>query len=303
MSALSKSAPSPMSSPLEDYLETVYLLVQEHGFARVRDIARARGVAAATVSVALRKLAEGGLVDYERREYTRLTPKGERAARRILTRHRLLTRFFEEVLRMAPEAASQQACAMEHVLTDEAMDRLVRFFEFLGSCPSVAETFRRCPLGVAAADGTGPAPRAGAPPPPDDCVQCGARAEADWTSVADLKAGQSGTVAQVSASGALRQRLLDMGILPGTAIGLERSGPGGDPLWIRCQGARRGQESRSHPSAASPSQSSRSSGVAISPSAPQAAGSSSSCRYPKVAASVAAPARRPASTSRAASPT
>jgi DtxR family transcriptional regulator, Mn-dependent transcriptional regulator len=230
-----------MSSPLEDYLETIYLLVQEHGFARVRDIARARDVKAATVSVALRKLAEGGLADYERREYTRLTPKGERAARRILARHRLLTRFFEEVLRMSPEAASQQACAMEHSLTDEATDRMVRFFEFLGSCPSVAETFRRCPLGVPAGDGTpagpGPAPAAGAPAT-TECAECGARAEATWLSIADLRPGQSGIVTQISATGALRQRLLDMGILPETEIGLERSGPGGDPLWIRCQGAR-----------------------------------------------------------------
>ncbi len=231
MHATPKVASGPISSPLEDYLETIYLLVQEHGFARVRDIARARDVKAATVSVALRKLAEAGLADYERREYTRLTPKGERVARRILTRHRLLTRFFEEVLRMSPEAASQQACAMEHSLTDEATDRMARFFEFLGSCPSVAETFRRCPLGVAAADGV-------APTPPDECVQCGARAEAQWTSVADLQPGQSGAVTQISGSGGLRQRLLDMGILPGTEIGLERSGPGGDPLWIRCQGAR-----------------------------------------------------------------
>ena len=46
-----------MSPALEDYLETIYLLVQEHGFARVKDIARARDVKAATVSVALRKLA------------------------------------------------------------------------------------------------------------------------------------------------------------------------------------------------------------------------------------------------------
>lgn len=220
-----------MSPPLEDYLETIYLLVQEHGFARVRDIARARDVKAATVSVALRKLADGGLVDYERREYTRLTPKGERAARRILARHRLLTRFFEEVLRMSPAAASEQACAMEHSLTDEAADRMARFFEFLGSCPSVAETFRRCPLGVPGPDGAVPAATA-------ECAACGARAEAEWTSVADLRPGESGTVTQISASGAIRQRLLDMGILPETEVGLERSGPGGDPLWIRCQGAR-----------------------------------------------------------------
>jgi DtxR family Mn-dependent transcriptional regulator len=239
MNVLPKASPAPISSPLEDYLETIYLLVQEHGFARVRDIARARDVKAATVSVALRKLADGGLVDYERREYTRLTPRGERAARRILARHRLLTRFFEEVLRMAPEAASQQACAMEHSLTDEAADRMVRFFEFLGSCPSVTETFRRCPLGVPEADGTRPAPRAGAPAAATaECAGCGARAEATWTSIADLQPGQSGTVTQISATGALRQRLLDIGNLPETENVLERSGPGGDPLWIRCQGAR-----------------------------------------------------------------
>jgi DtxR family transcriptional regulator, Mn-dependent transcriptional regulator len=231
MSVTPKTPPVPISSPLEDYLETIYLLVQEHGFARVRDIARARDVKAATVSVALRKLADAGLADYERREYTRLTPKGERAARRILTRHRLLTRFFEEVLRMAPAAAGAQACAMEHVLTDEAADRMVRFFEFLGRCPSVADTFRRCPLGVSAADGA-------LPEPSDECRRCGARAEEEWASVADLKPGQSGVVAQISASGAVRQRLLDMGLLPETEIGLERLGPGGDPLWIRCQGAR-----------------------------------------------------------------
>jgi ferrous iron transport protein A len=123
---------------------------------------------------------------------------------------------------------------MEHSLTDEAADRMARFFEFLGACPSVAETFRRCPLGAPAADGSLPA----ASTATAECADCGARAEAVWTSLADLKPGQSGTVTQVSAAGALRQRLLDMGILPGTEIGLERSGPGGDPLWIRCQGAR-----------------------------------------------------------------
>ena len=57
-------------------------------------------------------------------------------------------------------------------------------------------------------------------------------------SLADLKPGQSAVVIHVGAAGALRQRLLDMGILPNTTINLERSGPGGEPLWIRCHGAR-----------------------------------------------------------------
>lgn len=80
MTALANTA--RISSPLEDYPETIYLLVQAHGFARVRDIARARDVKAATVSVALRRLAEGRLVNHERREHIGLTPRGEEAARR-----------------------------------------------------------------------------------------------------------------------------------------------------------------------------------------------------------------------------
>ena len=83
-----------MSPALEDYLETIYLLVQEHGFARVKDIARARDVKAATVSVALRKLADLDLIRYERREYIALTPHGDEAGRRVFTRHRLLARVF-----------------------------------------------------------------------------------------------------------------------------------------------------------------------------------------------------------------
>lgn len=220
-----------MSSPLEDYLETIYLLVREQGFARVKDIARARDVKAATVSVALRKLAEGDFVNYERREYIGLTPRGEKAARRIHTRHRLLTRFFEEVLKMSPHAAGEQACAMEHSLTDEAMDRMVRFFEFLGSCPTVLETFRQCPIGLRPEDAVCEAS-------PGKCAQCTFKREVKSMSIADLKPGQRAVVTQIAATGALRQRLLDMGILPETAIELERSGLGGEPLWIRCQGAR-----------------------------------------------------------------
>jgi DtxR family Mn-dependent transcriptional regulator len=228
----SSTAPSLMSEPLEDYLETIYLLVQEHGFARVKDIAKARDVKAATVSIALRKLDEAQLVNYVRREYIGLTTKGEEAARRILTRHRLLTRFFEEVLGMPAHAAGEQACAMEHVLTDEAMDRMVRFFEFLGTCPSVLKAFGQCPAGARPGDEHS----CGISSP--ECARCSLNPKESSMSIASMKPGQSAIVTQITATGALRQRLLDMGILPETAIDVERSGPGGHPLWIRCQGAR-----------------------------------------------------------------
>src|SRR5512139_2617032 len=102
MKGASAKTPVPMSEPHEDTLETIWLLEREHGSARVRDIAKARGVKAATVSIALGKLSSAKLVNYARRESVSLTARGERAARRVFSRHRLLTRLFGDVLGMPP---------------------------------------------------------------------------------------------------------------------------------------------------------------------------------------------------------
>ena len=54
-------------------------------------------------------------------------------------------------------------------------------------------------------------------------------------SIRDLEVGQQGRVVQVNARGAVRQRLLDMGLLPDVPVRLERLAPTGDPLWISLQ--------------------------------------------------------------------
>ncbi len=225
------SAPEDMSASLEDYLETIYLLAQDQGYARVKDIAAARDVKPASVSMALRKLSDMGFVRYERREYIALTPEGEVSARRVFARHRLLTRFFGEVLRMPPDVAGSQACSMEHMLTDEAMDRLVRFFEVAGSCTGLLEALKECADAMDEHERTG-----GKTGAKGTCKHCRLKRESS-TTLGDLKPGQFGVVTQVVAKGALRQRLLDMGILPETELHVERVGFGGDPVWIRCQGS------------------------------------------------------------------
>jgi DtxR family Mn-dependent transcriptional regulator len=225
-------ADQEMSSSLEDYLETIYLLVQEQGFARVKDVAKARDVKAASVSIALRRLAEMDLIRYERREYIALTTTGEEKGRRVFSRHRLLTRFFEEVLKMPTQAASEQACAMEHSLTDDAMDRLARLFEFLGSCPSIIENFHQS-LATMGEKSNPKITHSAAV-----CALCVKKREGKTTQLGSLRPGQHAVVSKISALGALRQRLLDMGVLPETTIEVERMGMGGDPLWVRCQGAR-----------------------------------------------------------------
>jgi len=220
--------PVPLTSALEDYLETIYELVRDNKLARVRDIALARGVRSASVSPAMRRLSDLGLIRYVQREYIDLTETGERAARRIYARHQLLTRFFHEILQIPMDSASTDACAMEHSLSDEGMDHLVQFFEFMHICPDgqhFLERFRLCPH-----------LQEGMP----ECSSCShtneQHCEEQTMSIAQLKPGDRARVTQVNGTGAIRQRLLDMGILPDVTVEVERVAPAGDPIWIKLQG-------------------------------------------------------------------
>ena len=261
-----------LTRSLEDYLETIYLLIRERKLARVRDIASARGVKAGSVSPALKRLHELGLINYVRREYIDLTADGELAARRVFARHKLLTRFFAEVLSMPAEQADAEACGLEHSLSDEGMDRLVRFFEFLAVCPGRREllaSFQHCgmmqadgsscnPSCALAAAGTQPRarPSGGQPGPgqaqrepglarrarssspglgkPLGNLGTGAPAE---RSLYELKPGELGRVTHVHAEGGIRQRLLDMGLLPNVLVEMQRAAPSGTPVWIRLEGS------------------------------------------------------------------
>jgi DtxR family Mn-dependent transcriptional regulator len=220
-----------LTPSLEDYLETVYELVRDNKVARVRDIADARNVKASSVTPAMRRLHELGFVKYGRREFIELTPAGEARARRIFSRHQILSRFFADFLGLSAGAAEENACAMEHSLTNEAMERFVRLFEFVSICPPGKElltTFRQC------SEVHGDVP---------ECdIDCAVRAdtrrkrkEATRT-VFELKPGERGRVTQINAQGAIRRRMLDMGILPDAVIEVERVAPAGDPVWIKLGG-------------------------------------------------------------------
>ncbi len=124
-----------LTAALEDYLEAIYALEQRHGAARVRDIAELRGVKAASVSPAMRRLADLGLVRYSRRSSIGLTPEGEQVARRIHARHLLLERLLGDVLRLPAADVEQAACAMEHNLTPRSRERLAQLLELLEGSP------------------------------------------------------------------------------------------------------------------------------------------------------------------------
>jgi DtxR family transcriptional regulator, Mn-dependent transcriptional regulator len=223
-----------LSGSLENYLKAVSMRAQTDGVVRVRDLSRDLDVKAPSVTAALKRLAHLGLVVYVQREYVRLTAAGEERARRIQARHTVLNWFFQEVLRLPGKEAGANACSMEHVLSAGAMDRLVSLFEFVRACPSgreaFLERFHHCPVFAKGAPPCGlPCSlAAGEPPAPNE--------KGATTRLSQVKPGGSGKVLRVDGSGELRHRLIEMGLLPDQILTVERTGPRGNPLWIRLAG-------------------------------------------------------------------
>ena len=115
-----------MTNSLEDYLETIYLLVQSNGHARVRDVAAALHVKMPSVIKAVLELKKQGYVTQEPYGAVELTETGVSAASQILGRHTLLKEFLL-LLNVADETAEKDACAMEHFLGAETLARITDF--------------------------------------------------------------------------------------------------------------------------------------------------------------------------------
>ena len=154
--ASTKTAATPLSSSLEDYLEAVLDLVRTGRVARVRDIARRLGVGMPSVSVALKTLSARGLVNYDPYQVITLTRRGEKLGRDITHRHTVLQGFLSDVLGVEPGVAQSNACRMEHAIDDEVLERLQQFAEFIQKCPRAAEGWRKDAPAKASAGPTAP---------------------------------------------------------------------------------------------------------------------------------------------------
>ncbi len=101
----------------EDYLEAIGHLCHKNGSALVSDIAQMLNVKKPSVTAAMRKLADLGLIEYHQYAPITLTAEGERYAERVIHAHTILLRFMTEMAGLAPERADEAACSMEHILT------------------------------------------------------------------------------------------------------------------------------------------------------------------------------------------
>ncbi len=102
----------------EMYLETIYVLSLKMSDVRSIDVGEHMGFSKPSVSRAIGLLRTGGYVNMDKNGYLTLTPEGEEVARKMYERHKLLTDFFISI-GVSPEVASEDACKIEHHVSDE----------------------------------------------------------------------------------------------------------------------------------------------------------------------------------------
>ncbi|OIJ20291.1 manganese transport transcriptional regulator [Anaerobacillus alkalidiazotrophicus] len=116
---------------MEDYLERIYLLIEDKGYARVSDIAEALDVHPSSVTKMVQKLDQTEYVIYEKYRGFVLTPKGKKVGKRLVYRHDLLEEFMR-IIGVSNENIYQDVEGIEHHLSWDAIDRigdLVQYFE------------------------------------------------------------------------------------------------------------------------------------------------------------------------------
>lgn len=117
----------PISASLEDYLEVIYEIFDEKQGVKAVEISRRLGVGRSSVTDALKVLADKNLVNYGRYDVISLTKEGESVAKEVLLKHGILSEFFKEILGLSEEEANKNACRVEHVISEEALNGFISF--------------------------------------------------------------------------------------------------------------------------------------------------------------------------------
>lgn len=112
----------------EDYLEAILVLNQKNGSVRSIDIVHMLGFSKPSVSVAMKNLRQKEYITMDESGFIKLTPSGLALAAKVYERHSLLTKFFVK-LGVDEKTAAEDACRIEHVISEESFAALKRHFK------------------------------------------------------------------------------------------------------------------------------------------------------------------------------
>jgi len=210
------------SHSVEEYLEAIYSFNEKGELAKNTELAKKLRVAPPSVTQMIKKLADEGLVEHQPYKGATLTGKGMALAQKVVRKHRLLERFLQDFLGFSGDKVHDEACRMEHSLSDEAALALCKALDNPEACPDDGKPIPPCPLNV------------------EDCDECAAAREKGpmmlLTELSNLKPGERGVVAFIRGGTRACQRLLDMGLTNGTELVVVNAAPFNGPIEISVRG-------------------------------------------------------------------
>ncbi|MFC1802612.1 DtxR family transcriptional regulator [Thermoproteota archaeon] len=212
------------SDSIEEYLRAIYEFNEKGKLAKNTGLATRLDVAPSSVTQMIQKLANEGLVVYEPYRGILLTGKGDAIARKVVRKHRLLERFIHNQLGLRKNKAHDEAGRLEHGLSDEAATALCKVLEPLETSHDEESKIPPCTLEV------------------EDCDQCEEARKGDEsfkpiTELSNLKPGEKGVVVFMRGGTGACQRLLDMGLTPGTEVTVVNAAPFRGPLELAVRGS------------------------------------------------------------------
>ena len=194
-----------LSAASEDYVKAVWALSRK-GSVTTSALAAELGVAPASATAMLKKLAKLKLVDHEPYRGVTLTPAGERVALEVVRHHRLVERFLVEALGVPWDEVHQEADRWEHVLSEELEQRMDEALGFPTTDPH-------------------------GDPIPDAELRL---RPTDFTPLAAIEPGGAATVGRVPDEDAgLLRYLAEIGIVPGERLEVCAAEPFGGPVTVR----------------------------------------------------------------------
>jgi len=228
-----------LSSNMEDYLEAIFHISSEKQAARAKDIADRLKVNKSSVTGALRSLSEKGFVNYAPYDIITLTDKGKVLAKDVVRRHETLKDFFVKILLVDEAEAEEASCKIEHAISNEILDRIINFVEFVEICPRGGREWingfrRHCEKGdtsVRCANSI------------SLCLEDLKKREAlirhsrkETVLLKEMGPGQRGKIFEIQEHSEIDSRLSGLGISSGSIIEVEGQKPQDDHIAVKVRG-------------------------------------------------------------------
>ena len=199
-----------VSPIMEEYLEHIYR-IEEHGATRTKNLAEMVGVSLGTVTNTVEALERQSLVTHEPYKGVKLTEAGRKIAVDVIRRHRLAERLLTDFLKIDWSRVHDQACGLEHAITDDLIKPLDKALGHPKTCPH------------------------GNPIP----TMCGGILEEESQPLEALDEGEKSVVLKiVDERQDLLEYLMRINLVPGAHVEIDEKAPFDGPISVKIDGQR-----------------------------------------------------------------